>query len=42
MAQNEEEFKEEPVNEKPGDGKTLVLVQTMADTAEEFKAEALI
>lgn len=42
MARNEEEFKKEPLNETPGDVKAKVLVQTMADTAEEFKAAALI
>ncbi len=42
MARNEEEFQEEPLNETPGDVKAKVVVQTKADTAEEFKAAALI
>ena len=42
MARNEEEFKKQPLNETPGDVKAKVLVQTMADIAEEFKATAVI
>jgi len=42
MAGNEEELKEEPLNDTPGDAEAEVLVETMDDTAEEVKAEALI
>lgn len=42
MVGNKEELKEEPVNNTQGDVEAEVLVDTMADTAVEVKAKALI